>query len=647
MKTNKQKGFTLIEIIVTLVLIGILAAVAGLGIVRATQAYLFTRDVSAISQKAQAAIARLNKTFVNISDVNISGGTPSSQAITVTIERDNTYITETYNFSGTSLTLTISGSTNTLLDDLDAGASGFVYLKNDGSTWTTSSDKKDLSRIQVNLAMNSSGGKTVGFTGSFVPRNIYRPVEISDFGTGSGAAIPDVSGCFISSLSEGKDAIRSTGYMLAGAMLILLVAFVVRKTTMNKSSQDGSVLIATIVTIVVMGILGGAMVSMFSSSSVGTVTPSISNRAYYNAESAYRYVLYSFLNADENSRFQTLKDDVDGKTLILENDNQADIDIEAFWFTAAGNQNNTRTLRVESPISYPSDFWSGGSIQIPSTGHISAEGQDDDNPFSYSAVSYNSGTGEFTFNLDNNITVSDGDSVSLAFENSTLTSTINEGDDLPVGGGGSLECWPRKNGVISLVTNSGGTYVLTYERVNDDKTQLINVNSAADLAALPSGGLQNYGGIKQVCLQRNARITATGHAGSSSGSFNAERRIVYYQPLIEGVIVTKHEYTDAFNNLNNWRTGSDNETGEHDITTVNDAGVESEDGDSAMTVTSTESIDGPVSGIFAHYYGKGVQESLIEYDPDVADFQDIWNKSDEKLSYEVMQVQSCLYRRYG
>lgn len=636
MKTNKQKGFTLIEIIVTLVLIGIIAAVAGIGIVGATRAYLFTKDASSISQKAQAVIARLNKTFVNVSDVSISGGTPSAQAITVVIERDNAYITETYNFSGTSLTLTIGGSTNTLLDDIDTGASGFVYLKNDGSTWNTSSDKKDLSRIQVNLAMNSSGGQAVGFSGSFVPRNIYRPVEISDFGSGSGTTIPNVSGCFISSLSEGKHMERLTGYILAGALLILLLVFVVRRTTMNKSSQGGSVLIATIVTIVVMGILGGAMVSIFSSSSVGTVTPSISNRAYYNAESAYRYVLYTFLNTDEGSRFQTLRDDVNGKTLVLDGDNQADIDIEAFWFTVAGNQNNTRNLTVESPISYPGEYWSaGGSLQIPSTGHISVEGQDDDNPFSYSSVSYSSVTGRFTFTLTNNITANDGDSVFLAFENSTMTSTISEGDDLSVGGGGSLVGWPRKNGVISLVTNAGGTYVLTYERVNDDKTQLINVNSAADFAALPSGGLQNYGGINHVTLNRNARITATGHAGGGSGSFSAERRIVYYQPLIEGVVVIKHEYTDNFNNLNNWRTGGGEETGDHGIVTVNDAGVENEAGDNAMTVTGTESKDGPVSGIFAAYYGKGVQESLIEYSPDVADFQDIWDKSDEKLSYEV------------
>ena len=50
---RSQKGFTLIEIVVTLVLVGILAALGGFGIVQAVKGYITVKENSAITQKAQ------------------------------------------------------------------------------------------------------------------------------------------------------------------------------------------------------------------------------------------------------------------------------------------------------------------------------------------------------------------------------------------------------------------------------------------------------------------------------------------------------------------------------------------------------------------------------------------------------------------
>ena len=58
---QRQQGFTLIEMIAVLILVGMMSAVAGLGIVKYVQGYLFAKDNAAISANAQLAIARISR----------------------------------------------------------------------------------------------------------------------------------------------------------------------------------------------------------------------------------------------------------------------------------------------------------------------------------------------------------------------------------------------------------------------------------------------------------------------------------------------------------------------------------------------------------------------------------------------------------
>jgi len=400
-------------------------------------------------------------------------------------------------------------------------------------------------------------------------------------------------------------------------------------------NQKGSILIGVIITIIVMGVLAAAMTRMFSTSAIGTVTPSLSNNAYYTAESAYRYVLYKFLNPDDpnDDPFEdTLQDDINGKTLVMDGDKRADIDLEAFWFLADGPQSGTQ-LFVKSPVSYPREYLT--ELNIGDTGLLVFEGGTN-NPVQYTITSI-SGTsnGTFEFTLASSVTVTDGEIIYPAFLNTNMTNTIGEGVNIPIVGGGNLDAFPQKNGAISMTTNGSGVYILLYERLDTASNQLMNVRSAAHLNALPSGGLQNYGGIDHISLLQNMRMTVTGQAGDSSSSLYAERSIEYYQPMIKGSLITKQEYSDGFDNLDNWRLGGSDEVGGHGIVQVDDTGLLNSDGDNAMTVTDTVAFG--TSGITAAYYGKGVQESLLQYVPDsLTDrFKEAWDNSDEKLSYEV------------
>jgi|GEM_PF-5613523 len=396
--------------------------------------------------------------------------------------------------------------------------------------------------------------------------------------------------------------------------------------------QKGGILIGIIITMVVMGVLIAAMTSMFSSSSVGTVTPSMSNSAYYVAESAYRYVLFKFLQADKDDKFSTLKDDLHDKTVVLEGNKKADIDIEAFWFIVDSTQ-PANGLRLETPVSLPREYISG----FPSSGYLVIDGSPD-NPVQYTSFTENAGKFDFTLSSALTVVPSAGTSVFPAAVSSTTTA-ITEGITLTGSGAAPFAGFPNKNGAIILATTSGGLYLLLYNHVSSDNTQLVNVKSAANFQALPSGGLQGYGGISYISLLQNARITVTGYGGEPSSSMHAERKIEYYQPMVEGTVVAKHEFTDTFDNgLANWRTGSDNgEVGSHGIAGVDNNGVQQlGGGDNAMKVTGTMAKTSTnTSGLIADYYGKGVQESLVEYRPNIAGFEEIWNNSDEKLSYDI------------
>lgn len=67
---KKDAGFTLIEIVVTLILLGIMGAIAGMLITQGAQGYVTARTNNMLSQKAQLALDRMILEFEDISDIS-------------------------------------------------------------------------------------------------------------------------------------------------------------------------------------------------------------------------------------------------------------------------------------------------------------------------------------------------------------------------------------------------------------------------------------------------------------------------------------------------------------------------------------------------------------------------------------------------
>ena len=94
-----NSGFTLIEVIVSLVLVGIIGAIAGMLLVQISKGFVFSKKTAATAQKGQITISRLVKEFSAIT--SISSGTATS----ITFTRD----------PGVTHTISWAGANNPLL----------------------------------------------------------------------------------------------------------------------------------------------------------------------------------------------------------------------------------------------------------------------------------------------------------------------------------------------------------------------------------------------------------------------------------------------------------------------------------------------------------------------------------------------------
>lgn len=182
-KTINAKGFSLIEVIAVLVIMGILGVGLSMGLIKGVEQYLFASEATEISQKAQLAMARIKKELVGIISVDsISGNQirytrpyspPSCQN-----SNGCTFIIQK---SGSSILLTNlqpdgGADSQVLIDNvLDPYAGGDVFLVfkdfND-ATWTVESGNtvNDLAKIEVLLVLTYGSGSTIRLNSTINPR---------------------------------------------------------------------------------------------------------------------------------------------------------------------------------------------------------------------------------------------------------------------------------------------------------------------------------------------------------------------------------------------------------------------------------------------------------------------------------------------
>lgn len=208
---KKQHGFTLVEIILTLTLMGFLASVVGVGLSDAMRGFFFTHDIATSTLKGQMTMARLSKMLTNLTALEQASATGFS----VTYRRENDIITERLMYSAKEkklwTTISTSGAGNFTTGRFpvqnDLVTFNVAYKKGDGSEWNSSSPIDSLARVIVSLGMQA-GDSSITFVNAFVPRNTYVASQFSAEGLLSAVENSKNNGdnCFVATAAFGDGA---------------------------------------------------------------------------------------------------------------------------------------------------------------------------------------------------------------------------------------------------------------------------------------------------------------------------------------------------------------------------------------------------------------------------------------------------------
>ncbi len=157
MAMRRQRGFTLLEMVIALVVLGLLGAAAGYGLVGGALAFSATSDAVQTLGKLRHASERMAR---EIREIRRNPATPTVYDIT-TMNATTLAFTKT---DGTSVTLTgapplvtlaysTPAGTHTLTDEV--GSLAFAYLQTDGTT--TATGNSDVAFVELELTLTRSG----------------------------------------------------------------------------------------------------------------------------------------------------------------------------------------------------------------------------------------------------------------------------------------------------------------------------------------------------------------------------------------------------------------------------------------------------------------------------------------------------------
>lgn len=182
----------MIEVIVSLVLLGIVGSFATFFVVSGLEGYFLSIQNSALTRKASLAMARITKEFNSemkeIIEINPSPSPSNSVKYVYQYNpRDHRYVAMVGAGERKEIKLVVSGASapdgtdpEVLIDQV----SNFTldFKKCDDSAWIVGNDMDDLCKIEITLTLftNSIENKTISFTTTINPPRSHYIIGSSD-----------------------------------------------------------------------------------------------------------------------------------------------------------------------------------------------------------------------------------------------------------------------------------------------------------------------------------------------------------------------------------------------------------------------------------------------------------------------------------
>ncbi|MDI9570432.1 MAG: hypothetical protein QM278_06890 [Pseudomonadota bacterium] len=324
------------------------------------------------------------------------------------------------------------------------------------------------------------------------------------------------------------------------------------------SPGKGSILLGLIIAMTAIAIVGAGMVALYSSSTLTQTAHAGGQRAYFLAESGFRYAACRYLNESTDANRLAVLSALDDKVFNLaDNDGSFKLKVYPYWFTATSVSGKNLTVKVHGQLESSLALSSGNlwinNVRYPYTGVSGAT----------------SGAKSFTFVAATDWPAIASGTVVYSAALPSAAQTVTKGGNLTLSGTGT-GAFPLINGNFRIDTNPT---VYTYQKRNGNTLQGVDlVDSSRTWTNLAVGASAT------VVLDKYLRLDSTG----SFGTYN--RQVIYNIPIgwMSGdAEMRKVQHHDTFDTMSNWQAPTGGGGGTH--------GIQAVDGGNALKVNSATS----------------------------------------------------------
>ena len=366
------------------------------------------------------------------------------------------------------------------------------------------------------------------------------------------------------------------------------------------AGQTGNILIGLIVTIVIFASLGAAMLSLFTTSTFSQIGGNSSMRAYYLAESGYRYAAVEYRNSGSESAKDDKLESLHNRTFTLANDDGCfELKIYPYYYkTTTDHPVGCTMLNTEVKGDFPPEL----SL---SSGYLKVEGKV--YPYSSAARSDSNVTFMLTDGTLQPVTV--GTTVYSVSHPDSLQTVTDSSNVVTLESSGSANAFPVLNGSFRIYESSTKWSCWSYKK--RDGNRLEGIAPAND----PDGAFSvTVDNTNDIMLDKFIKLKSTGIVNKDD-PLETRREIVYHIPIPEKTPTEKVRFHEHFEgeNLPESFAGGEGEIGGHKI----------EDESLRVTTENQGSSQGTWSRIF------------FNWENTTANLANIWAGAGHLLSYDL------------